>query len=162
MPLIGPEPFIPISSQLIRAAIASWVHQKHQQEWLRRDDCRQTKQILPFISKQTARFCISLSRAALRLLTQTVTGHNTLNAHLHRMGLLDCPVCAMCGRAEETSFHFLCECDAYCRNRLTFFDVPIVGSVSELSDIPLPVLLKFIQSSGRYNPNTHGGDNPAQ
>ena len=44
--------------------------------------------------------------------TGHLTGHNTLRRYLHLMGLSDSPLCRRYGAEDETSAHFLCECEA--------------------------------------------------
>jgi len=46
-----------------------------------------------------------------RVVTDLLTGCNTLRRHLYIMGLIDSPLCRRCG-ANETSSHVLCECEA--------------------------------------------------
>ena len=47
-----------------------------------------------------------------RVVTDLLTGHNTLRRHLYLLGLLDSPLCRKCGVGEENSAHILCECEA--------------------------------------------------
>jgi len=58
-----------------------------------------------------ARF-LSFNRIQSRVVTVLLTGHNTLRRHLHLLGLSDSSLCRRCGTENETSAHFLCECEA--------------------------------------------------
>ena len=49
-------------------------------------------------------------------LTQVLTGHCRLNAHMHKMGLVSSPACE-CGYRDETVRHFLFDCPAFDRQR---------------------------------------------
>jgi hypothetical protein len=60
---------------------------------------------------------MSYNRAQSRVVTNLLTGHNTLRRPLHIMGLVDSPVCRKCGAGEETSAHVLCECEAVATRR---------------------------------------------
>jgi len=55
---------------------------------------------------------MTFNRTQSRAVTGLLTGHNTVRRHLHLLGLLDSPLCRKCGVGEETSAHFLCECEA--------------------------------------------------
>jgi hypothetical protein len=58
-----------------------------------------------------ARF-LSFNRTQSRVVTALLTGHNALRKHFYLVGLLDSPLCRRCGAEDETSAHFLCECEA--------------------------------------------------
>ena len=58
-----------------------------------------------------ARF-LSLNRTQSRVVTNLLTGHNTLRRHLHLMRLSDSPLCRRCGAEDENLAHILCECEA--------------------------------------------------
>jgi hypothetical protein len=47
-----------------------------------------------------------------RVVTGLLTGHNTLQRHLHLMRLTDSPLCRKCEVDDETSAHILCWCEA--------------------------------------------------
>jgi len=53
---------------------------------------------------------LSFIRTQYWVVTCLLTGHST--RHLHLLGLLDSPLCRMCGVKGETSAHILCECEA--------------------------------------------------
>jgi len=55
---------------------------------------------------------MTFHRIQSRVVTGLLTGHNTLRRHLYLLGLLDSPLCRKCGVGEETSAHFVCECEA--------------------------------------------------
>jgi hypothetical protein len=52
------------------------------------------------------------NRTKSRVVTDLLTGHNTLTRHLHFMGLTNCPLCRRCGAEGESSTHTLCECES--------------------------------------------------
>jgi predicted amidophosphoribosyltransferase len=57
------------------------------------------------------------------VVTGLLTGHNTLNRHLHLMGLRENPLCRKCGAEDETSAHLLCRCEALASSRHTYLGV---------------------------------------
>lgn len=64
-------------------------------------------------------------------LTQILTGHCFLNAHMHRFNLTNSPICG-CGQANETVDHFLFVCPAHAAARQHFY----YTCVSERSQWP--------------------------
>ena len=47
-----------------------------------------------------------------RVVTDLLTGHNTLIRHLYIVGIIDSPLCRRCGAEKETSGRDSCECEA--------------------------------------------------
>ena len=50
---------------------------------------------------------LSFDRIQSRIVTELLTGHNTLRRHLHFIGLTNNPLCRRCGAEDETSAHIL-------------------------------------------------------
>ena len=66
-----------------------------------------------------------------RVITGLVTGHNTLQKHLHLVGLIKSPLCRRSEAEEETSAHILRECEALASLRHAylgsiFFDPEVI------------------------------------
>ena len=61
---------------------------------------------------KNTKFLLSLSRTKLRVLIGVLTGHVSLNYHLHKIGIVDDPICRGCGFEPETARHFVCTCPA--------------------------------------------------
>ena len=55
---------------------------------------------------------LSFNRTQTRTVIGLLTGHNTLQRHLHEMGLSDNPTCRKCGAEDSSSVYILCECEA--------------------------------------------------
>ncbi len=91
----------------------------------------------------------------MRLLVQTITGHNTLNSHLKVIGLASSPVCS-CGQGKETGLHFLGVCEMYAALRQRLLGSQLL-TPDDLSTTPLTVLAEFIAKSGRYACNHESG-----
>jgi hypothetical protein len=56
-----------------------------------------------------------------------LTRHCPLNKHLHRMGLIDEPICITCRMADESAFHLLCNCPSLISLRVRTFSNPILS-----------------------------------
>ncbi|KAG9077204.1 hypothetical protein FRC06_009049, partial [Ceratobasidium sp. 370] len=56
---------------------------------------------------------VKLPCAHAALLFQLITGHVQLQRHLHKLQLVDSPVCQGCGEAQETVIHYLLRCPKY-------------------------------------------------
>ena len=57
-----------------------------------------------------------MPRAHQTTLFRLQTGHCRLNAHLHRLGIVESPLCSNCGVIEDV-VHFVLECPKYRQNR---------------------------------------------
>ena len=57
-----------------------------------------------------------MTRAHQTTLFRLQTGHCRLNAHLHRLGIAETPLCSNCGVIEDV-VHFVLECPKYRKNR---------------------------------------------
>ena len=64
----------------------------------------------------------NLDRTHLRAATQLLTGHNTLNYHLHKINKASSPNCRLCGLEDETAKHLLTDCPALWTKRQERFD----------------------------------------
>jgi hypothetical protein len=59
------------------------------------------------------------NRTQTIVVTDLLTGHNTLRRHLHIMGLGNNPICRKRGTEKETSVHVLGDCEALASLRYT-------------------------------------------
>jgi ribonuclease HI len=157
----GPLPIIPLSVTAVRTAIRQWALIQHTKQWKLSATCIQTKRVVEVPSGETWRYLRSLGRQALRLVTQVITGHNTLNKHLFAMGTVSSPTCTMCGVGEETSYHYIGECERYASVRQSVLGSGFLGQ-EDIKNIPLPALLKFIKVSGRFHDDQRGDGRSAQ
>ena len=51
-----------------------------------------------------------LSRTEVKTLTEMFIGHGNLAYHRHKIGLVESPLCRLCGEDNETFTHILCDC----------------------------------------------------
>jgi len=59
-------------------------------------------------------------RIQSRIVTDLLTGHNTLRRYFYIMGPSGNPLCRRCGTEEEPSAHVFCECEALASLRHTY------------------------------------------
>jgi hypothetical protein len=80
-----------------------------------------------------------------------ITGHCSLNKHLHNMGLMDEPIWIVCGMEDESAFHLLSNCPSLISLRMRSFSKPIL-SVEEYegASASASALLQFALASGRF------------
>jgi len=159
-PFIGPLPSIPVSHSLIKHAIGEHIGHMHNREWHGNPSCRLTKQFIRNPYGNTEWKVLYLSRQALRLLTQVITGHNTLHKHLKTMGLAPDSTCTFCNLEDETSNHFFGVCEVFAALRHHNLGGHTL-TPQEISNIPPTNLAKFIVRSGRFSRN-QGMDGPEQ
>ena len=117
MSFIDPEPVFGISPRAVRTALRLWVTEQLSQKWQKEARCRQSKLLIPGPNLVRSRELNALSRSQLRTVIGLLTGHCPLNRHLNIMGVTADAICPLCLEREETSFHFLGECDALSRHR---------------------------------------------
>ena len=92
-------------------------------------------------------------------LTQILTGHCSLNRHLHKIKKVPSPIC-QCGQEEETVHQFLFNCSIFCEQRIPFQEEcrkASTGFPPQLDAIPKTkelweALKCFIQESKRQTP----------
>ena len=110
---LGPEPALEVSRCDIRKRLSRWLINQQWASW--RDlgnTLRQARELISGPCPGTRIKLLSFNRNQSRVVTGLLTGHNALRRHLYLLGLLDSPLCRMCGVKEETSAHILCECEA--------------------------------------------------
>jgi len=73
--ITAPEPFLPVSADVIQDAIKTWGRETHLRRWMEGADCADTKKIIKTTNKSIAEYCRGLSRESLRILTMIITGH---------------------------------------------------------------------------------------
>ena len=79
---------------------------------------------------------------------QVLTGHTDLNYFLHKLGLVDSPLCP-CGMAEETIEYVFCDCTMYIEPRKRIFG----NFTLQVKDLKLPrygKMLKFAGETKRF------------
>ena len=83
----------------------------------------------------------------IRIVVQLVTGHNHLNYHKHKMGLIPNATCRRCGRDDETSLHVLSQCLAIAGIRLQTLGSALLKP-EEIRSLLAGDILGFLRRSG--------------
>jgi ribonuclease HI len=159
MRFVGPEPSMAVSGATVKLAVRNWARKEHEILWTRTTGCRQSKLFLRRPLAPPGIVGLLKARSSVRLLTQIITGHNTLQYHLRNMGLAETANCLQCGHElVETSAHFVGFCERFGTLRYNRFGFDSLRP-DQFLDIPLARLAQFIASSGRFN---RAGDGSVQ
>lgn len=118
-PIIGPEPTVGVAQDYISRAIQNQLISESSDLW--RNFHGQAKVLIAGYKKSTALYLLNMQKTQLRELVGLVTGHWFCNSYLKKIGFRDDPDCDFCGRDEDTSKHFLCDCPYFQRVRLRCF-----------------------------------------
>ncbi|OFC59623.1 hypothetical protein BBW68_14995 [Candidatus Erwinia dacicola] len=95
---------------------------------------------------------LKFKRNDIRTLIGVLTGHCLIGRHASRLGVPYNDYCRSCQEVEEeeTVKHLLCECTALYRKRIATIGRGFLDDVSEVAQIKLFVLMKFIRSTGWF------------
>lgn len=145
-----------VSLVMAKKAINNWGRNSHLERWKAGSTSGHFRLFISDSNEKNQKIC-GLSRTALRLMVQVASGHNSLNCHLHRVGLAPSPACS-CGQGEKTGFHLVTACDKYAYLRLMELGSARL-SAEDLKSIPLPDLAHFIVRSGRLISSRGGSGN---
>jgi hypothetical protein len=160
MPLLGPEPALPLPFAAAKGLIRGWLRKKHSLSWNNREDCRQSREVLKGPSRNNRSYCLGLGVDKLRQLVRVVTGFGPFAVHMHTIGIGETRECSRCSIGEEEDRnHFLCSCMA-----LDWIRVQVFGnsplSPEDLREISLQKLSEFIDKSGKFNVGNLGDLTP--
>ena len=147
-PFCGPEPVFGITRNQIKIAIKDWCFEAFRKHWFEREDCRQAKDMAVQPDQAKTAWLLRKDRRAVRNLVAVLTGHCSLRGHLSKIGIETDSLCLQCGVAEETSAHYLLECERYNALRLTTFGVEEILP-EEVQFMAWSDILSFIKRSGR-------------
>lgn len=121
-----------VSSKLARIAERPHSIEVWQREWSNTTSGSWTKRLIPDIKPW-----ISRKHGNIEFhMCQFLTGHGFFNAHLHRMGYVESPLCPACGDEHQTAEHTIFVCGSYLLARLRLerdlqadFDVENVADI---------------------------------
>lgn len=145
-PINGPEPAFGISRAFVKSVILGEIRTQQVRNWLDIEGQRQAKEICGLCPRKRAKELLYPDRNNLRKAIGLLSGH-CLNRHLHLIGVCDDPICRICRKELETVKHVLCECEALSGVRFKYLDAHFIQA-SDISGIPIKVLLKFISATG--------------
>jgi len=144
-----PEPFLPLGEKKCRSICNTWLRAGIDQKWRSTTKCSITRSIITSPSDKIASQLLSLDKLRLSYTMGILTGHIRLNAYLKRIQVRDDPDCDCCGRSEETSLHFLCNCPGLSHIRRSVFGLNMLTS-NEVESFHLSKIFKFFQKSNRF------------
>jgi hypothetical protein len=147
---MGPEPVLGIARGQVNSALKLWADEQLRKEWVTVEGCRQSKMMLTEPKPSRTEWLLGKGRSTISGLTGILTGHCRLKRHLALLGIENSPICPGCGEREETSFHFLAECEALGRQRYTTFGSERLEA-AQLKSIGWTDILSFMRRSGRFN-----------
>ena len=119
--MCGPEPFLPICEKKCRSICNTWLKENVRTRWNGTTQCSITRSFMASPNDKTTSQLLSLDKLRFSYIVGVLTGHIRLNAYLRRIQVRDDPDCDFCGRGEETSLHFLCNCPALSHIRRNIF-----------------------------------------
>ena len=146
---LGPEPFLPITTSIIKADIKKRIELDHRLEWESREDCRQSKEAIGWPKGKLAQKLLRLSRSDLRSVIEILTGHNSLNRHRHVTGQLGDPTCPKCLMEPETAQHHIGECLYFRTEREQTLGKHTIRINEITENLNIKSLLRYLQSTGR-------------
>ena len=129
--------------------IKEWVSNEHSLYWNNLDSCRQSKYFIKNPGNKISKVALNLSKQKLHLLVGILTGHSTLNGHLHRMRLTDSSICNACQEEEETAIHFTCYCPSQSQLRNRVFGKYFL-TLDEYKEVDVLDISSFISKSKRF------------
>jgi ribonuclease HI len=147
---MGPEPVLGIARGQVNSALKLWADEQLRKEWVTVEGCRQSKMMLTEPKPSRTEWLLGKGRSTISGLTGILTGHCRLKRHLALLGIENSPICPGCGEGEETSFHFLAECEALGRQRYSTFGSERLEA-AQLKSIGWTDILSFMRRSGRFN-----------
>jgi ribonuclease HI len=103
---LGPEPVLGVSSRDVQNRHGPWLNNQHCASWNDPSTIlRQARELISGPNRSNMAKFLFLNRTQSRVVTDFLTGHNTLRMHLFLLGLANSPMCRGCGMKEEISAH---------------------------------------------------------
>ena len=146
-PFEGPEPGMGLGQSFLKSLLKNKVTEETNKYWVNLPKLRQSKLFLKQHNKHRQSFCRNLSKQNLHVVTRLLTGHNTMNGHLHKIGLHNDGLCRYCNLDSETSEHILMDCPALASKRHSYLGKPTYNQ-EQVATIEIPRLLRFIKAIG--------------
>ena len=95
-PVQGPEPFLPIPSNMLKGRIHEGMREWWKKRWKRENTCRQTREILPEISnRKLMEIPRTYAKNDLCIIMAWATGHCVLLRHLVIMNIKEHNMCRL-------------------------------------------------------------------
>ncbi|KAJ8971537.1 hypothetical protein NQ317_014969 [Molorchus minor] len=132
------------------AALNDWVYSTLKEHWRLSRGCRQARDFVTGPDPARSIWILGRSRETLNQLVGILTGHCKLRRHLSLLGIEEDPTCPRCGEDDETSYHFVGQCEAFRRLRFAIFGSGTL-SREKLVSLGWSDVLTFIRTSGRLS-----------
>ena len=143
----GLEPRLPVSECVIKSIINKWKDEEHSRTWEQREDCRQTKLVLPEVKHNWGEKILEQGKG-MRVLTQLVTGHANLKRHRNIMGMEEDDICDFCGDS-QTAIHILTDCPRFLELRRSKFGNRIIDATA-IKHIKLSKIVQFASGTSLW------------
>ena len=144
----GPAPWVPAANCIQKRLLNNWRDVRCEEKWKNREDCRQSKLVLPNIKNKWSKMILSKPKSQIKVMVQLVTGHANLRRHRFLMKLEDSPQCE-CGEDEETSIHLLTSCPLQARNRWHYLGKATLRA-EEIQNININKIIRFARSTNKW------------
>ena len=151
-----PDRIPPIPVSAVKQEIFRWEQSAHRKTWRRRavdkdgkTFCRQTRMFLPDPNPRLWKKIRKYNIRKIKILTQMITGHSTLQRHLEVMKIIPDGTCEQCLDEDETVQHFICDCEAFHSPRREILGEFFLKQ-EELQHLDLDVLLKYVKRTKRF------------
>ena len=145
----GPCPWVPTARCIIKSQLNDWCDAICEDKWRSRNDCRQSKILMPKLKHKWRRCILNRTKSQLRVMVQLVTGHANLRRHRFLMNLEESPICE-CGEEEETSIHLLTRCPLQARNRWHYLGRATIKE-EDLRNKHISSILRFARATNKWN-----------
>ena len=121
--------------------------------WSKSANCENSRHIWPHMNLTRSRNLLEFTRSEVSLLISVLTGHCLIGDYAKKLQFKFNDYCRSCNDVEEreTIKHLLCDCPALCVRRRSILGAYAFTSTSELSNISLRRLLRFLKQSGWFN-----------
>ena len=153
--IVGPEPALPIPRSRVMREIKEKENEWSQGQWKHIPGCRQSKENMRWLKDGDKEYLLSLSRIDLRQMVALLTGHCTLNRHLHLLKIAETAKCPKCDREEETPDHFLGRCPAFAMRRLANLS-RVTLEPGEWRTFSLSRILRYVKETKRFQERVDG------
>ena len=136
--IIGPKPVLLLSASIMYSTIATWKSNTFLSHWESLNYANHAKNCIRINEKNTKEL-LSFSKRDVKRVTDILTGHCSLNKHLHTMGIASSALCNLCGDV-ETAEHLLCKCPAFIMTRAKIFGAYTMNANSIRNFSPRTIL----------------------
>ena len=145
----GPAPLVPAANCVQKRLLNNWRDVRCEEKWKNREDCRQSKLMMPNIKNRWSKIILRKSKTQIKVMVQLETGHANLRRHRFLMKLEDSPLCE-CGEEEEMSIHLLTSCPLQARNRWHYLGKTTL-QVEKIQNININKIMKFARATNKWS-----------